>query len=469
MFGTDPELTAPEHGDYRPRPGSPAQGYGCQTFGAPSSTPEVVEEITPVFARAADRVDVSGPIAIDTVWDTGLVRVVGDVEVLAEVTLTVAAGARVEFAGHHALRVVGRLLAVGTAEVPITFTSAVPQDFALDHTLAGSWNGLRFENSPATGGTSRLEHCVVEYAKATWGKFLVGPLVLVDVSDVQIVNTIIRHNVADLGAALFCVHGAAPELSGCLITDNHALAGGSAVFCVDAYPRLRGCTIVDNHDLNPEVFAEAAAVLTYYGKPRTTGGIFWGNTTHYFAPAQTWQTKPFATTWSDVEGGHVGEGNLDADPLFAGAGAHPYALTPHSPCMDQGPAETTDWPPEDLAGRIRVQNGRVDLGAYEVAVGTAVLADASCEARLHPAFPNPCNPRTTIAFDTPAPQLVSLGVYDLRGRRVVSLLADVVGAGRHELAWDGCDGAGVPVSSGTYVCRLRVGGRTVTRTLAVLR
>ena len=422
-----------------------------------------------MFARVASRVDVSGPIAVDTVWDAATVRVVGDVEVLAGVTLTVAAGVRVEFAGHHALRVGGRLLAVGTPEAPIVFTSAAPQDFALDRSLAGSWNGLRFEETPATGGTSRLVHCVIEYAKATWNKMYVGPLVLVDVSDLQVVNCVIRHNVADHGAALLCVHGSSPELIGCLITDNHALAGGAAVFCVDAYPRLIGCTIVANHDLNPEIFAEAAAVVTYYGKPRTTGSILWGNTTNYFEPAQTWQTKAFTTTWSDIEGGHDGEGNLDADPSFVGAGMHPYALKPVSPCVDVGPVDASAWPETDLAGQVRVQNGRVDVGAYELAADTAVQAEAVYAARLEPPHPNPCNPRATITFDLPAAQSVRLGVYDLGGRLVRPLRAEIAEAGRHEVVWDGRDASGAAVPSGVYLCRLLTGTEALTRTLTVVR
>ncbi len=396
-------------------------------------------------------------------------RVVGDVEVLAGVTLTVAAGARVEFAGHHALRVVGRLLAVGTAAAPIVFTSATPEDFALDHTLAGSWNGLRFEDTPATGGTSRLEHCVLEYAKSSWGKDLVGPLVVVDVSDLQVVNCVIRHNVGDHGAALFCVHGSAPELTGCLITDNHAFDGGAAVFCVDAYPRLTGCTIADNHDVNPEMFTEAAAVQTYYGKPRLLGSVLWGNTTNYFEPAQTWQTKAYATTWTDVEGGHDGQGNLDADPLFTGDLDHPYALAPGSPCLDKGPADAAAWPATDLAGHARVQNGRVDMGAYEFAVATDVAGTGAPAPFLAPPRPNPCNPRTTVVFTLPTNAPVSLGVFDLRGRRVASLLGGVVVAGRHEVSWDGRDDAGVPAPSGTYLCRLLVGDRCETRALSILR
>lgn len=398
-----------------------------------------------------------------------MVRVVGDVEILGGVTLTIAAGVRVEFAGHHAVRIGGRLLAIGTPEAPITFTSASPGDFAIDHTLAGSWNGLRFEGAPATSGTSRLEDCVLEYAKAVWGKYLVGPLVLVNASDLQVVNCVIRHNVADHGAAIFCVQGSSPQLSGCLITDNQAFRAGSVVFSLDSYPRLRGCTIAGNHDLNPEIFEEAAAVTSYFGKPSLAGDILWGNTTHYFEPAQTWQTKIFCTTWSDLEGSHDGVGNLDADPCFAGAGEHPYAPLPISPCLDKGPPDAAGWPAEDISGRARIHNGRVDMGAYEAAIGTAVLPDDAAVAWLAAPRPNPANPRTTIAFALPAGARARVRIYDLRGRLVRALSDGPRAAGRGEVAWNGCDDAGRGVASGAYLVRLDVAGHHFWRPVTVVR
>ena len=53
-------------------------------------------------------------------------------------------------------------------------------------------------------------------------------------------------------------------------------------------------------------------------------------------------------------------------------------------------------------------------------------------------YPNPFNPGTVIAFDLPTPARVSLGVYDLGGRLVRTLVADrVMDGGHHEAAWMG--------------------------------
>ena len=67
---------------------------------------------------------------------------------------------------------------------------------------------------------------------------MVGALELDRFSQLDVVNTIIRHNVADWGAAMYCIGFAAPNLIGCLITDNVAFKGGSAIYSTDAYPRI---------------------------------------------------------------------------------------------------------------------------------------------------------------------------------------------------------------------------------------
>ncbi len=72
--------------------------------------------------------------------------------------------------------------------------------------------------------------------------------------------------------------------------------------------------------------------------------------------------------------------------------------------------------------------------------------------RAYPNHPNPFNPRTTLAFDLPAPAArVRLRLYDLHGRLVASLIDGPLPAGRHGVAWNGNDDAGRAVASGVYV------------------
>lgn len=58
------------------------------------------------------------------------------------------------------------------------------------------------------------------------------------------------------------------------------------------------------------------------------------------------------------------DGNLRADPRFAGPDGDDYRLAADSPCRDAGD-NTAVVTETDLDGLPRVRNGRVDMGAYE--------------------------------------------------------------------------------------------------------
>lgn len=75
-------------------------------------------------------------------------------------------------------------------------------------------------------------------------------------------------------------------------------------------------------------------------------------------------------------------------------------------------------------------------------------------ASLYQVRPNPFNPRTTIWFDLPRPQAVTLAVHDLRGRQVRRLVSGSFDAGRHPVVWDGLDDRGQEAASGIYLARL---------------
>ncbi len=77
--------------------------------------------------------------------------------------------------------------------------------------------------------------------------------------------------------------------------------------------------------------------------------------------------------------------------------------------------------------------------------------------RLLGNYPNPFNPATVVRFSLPAPAQVRLEVFDVLGRQCRTLDAGWMGAGHHNLNWDGRDDAGAPLPSGLYLLRLRAG------------
>jgi WD40 repeat protein len=81
--------------------------------------------------------------------------------------------------------------------------------------------------------------------------------------------------------------------------------------------------------------------------------------------------------------------------------------------------------------------------------------------------PNPFRSETTINFDLPALSFVRLVVFDVRGRRVRTLLRELQPAGTRAVNWDGYTDGGQRAPSGVYFARLETAGNT-TRTRKIL-
>ena len=71
------------------------------------------------------------------------------------------------------------------------------------------------------------------------------------------------------------------------------------------------------------------------------------------------------------------------------------------------------------------------------------------EYALHPAYPNPFNPVTTISYDLPKDSEISLTVYDVEGRKINTLSQGLKSAGSHSEEWSA---NGLP--SGVYFIKL---------------
>jgi len=89
---------------------------------------------------------------------------------------------------------------------------------------------------------------------------------------------------------------------------------------------------------------------------------------------------------------------------------------------------------------------------------------------LHPNYPNPFNPQTTIRYELDRPNAVVLRIYDVTGQ-LIRVLRNAVWeeTGNHEVIWRGQDDHGRPVASGTYFARLKAGNFEQTQRMVVVR
>ena len=395
----------PDGGDYRVAPGSPAEGYGCQTFRRVDDPPGGTD-LSPAACqrtRWRDEIEVSGSIGVDTLWAADTVRVVGDVTVEDGVTLRIAPGVRVEFQDYYSLRVAGSLLAVGRPDAWIVFTTDEPEDFVVDSSLVGCWNGIRFEGTRATNAPSYLAYCVIEYSKAAGTgtglhPYGGGAVSVMDFSALTIENCVIRNNVAGYGGALFLYCNANVRVMGNLITHNHALGNGGAIYCAYSYPRIFNNTLVRNRIHNEDdPYAETGAIVNFLAKPLLLSNILRDNSPDIvFDHAQIRNGKAYYTHFNNIEGYTPLDDNIDADPLFVdprGPDGDPdtwqdndYHLLAGSPCIDAGEPDPQLAPRTDVDGQKRVWDGdgdaaaRVDMGSDEFA--SHRYGDLNCDGDL---------------------------------------------------------------------------------------
>jgi hypothetical protein len=88
---------------------------------------------------------------------------------------------------------------------------------------------------------------------------------------------------------------------------------------------------------------------------------------------------------------------------------------------------------------------------------------------LHANYPNPFNPTTTISYDLPEQAQVTLGIYDLLGKQIKTLVNQSQDAGNKKALWDGTDNLGRTVSAGVYLYQIQAGEFTHTRKMLYIK
>jgi hypothetical protein len=86
------------------------------------------------------------------------------------------------------------------------------------------------------------------------------------------------------------------------------------------------------------------------------------------------------------------------------------------------------------------------------------------EFKLDNAFPNPFNATTTISFDLPRTEEITLNIYNLMGQKIETLVNGRMDAGHHRVQWNASS-----YVTGVYFCRLAVGDKVFTKRMTLLK
>ena len=84
-------------------------------------------------------------------------------------------------------------------------------------------------------------------------------------------------------------------------------------------------------------------------------------------------------------------------------------------------------------------------------------------------FPNPFNPSTLIKFRMQHSGFVSLDIFSIDGKHIISLFNGHSSIGLHEIEWSGKDKSGNSVASGIYIYTLSSVDFTTSRKMVLVR
>jgi len=197
-----------------------------------------------------------------------------------------------------------------------------------------------------------------------------------DESSATLTNCIFKINSARGGGGIKNAKSDTTVYS-CVFSGNSANSGGGISNTYNI-PTVSNCIFNGNR---ARYFG--GAMCNSFSNPIVTNCIFWAD-----IPSEVYGGTPILI-FSDVQGGWIGEGNIDDDPLFVDLGYWDANGTPEdanddfwvdgdyhllldSPCIDAGDPNYIAGPNEtDLDGNPRIVDGDgdgvpiVDMGAYE--------------------------------------------------------------------------------------------------------
>lgn len=139
--------------------------------------------------------------------------------------------------------------------------------------------------------------------------------------------------------------------------------------------------------------------------------------------------------------------------------------------MSTSKTTTILWRIEATDGLFKTKsNEEWRLTIFKDGIEDVRSASAPSKFALAQNFPNPVsggsfgNPTTSISFEIPKTEFVTLKIYDLLGNEIATLVNKTLEAGNHSVTYDAQH-----IPSGIYVYKLKAGAMTATRKMTVMR
>lgn len=291
---------------------------------------------------------------------------------------------------------------------------------------------------------------------------------------VRFYNNIIMNNSAKYGAGIVLNYTGGDYRNNVIAKNFGSMqfGGGAGVWMNNTYSRPR--SLINNSIVFNKSNGQSPGIYNSSGATTVINNIVWGNTggnnTQFSGPQMQ-------VTYSNVQGGIAGSGNINTEPFFDTTN---YYLSANSPCIDAGDSSSAynDPPDTNNPGQAKwPARGalRNDIGAYGgpmskviansvVSAGSGGIISIPKGITLMQNYPNPFNPSATIIFELSEMTELKLAVYDILGKEVQLLYEGMKPAGIHAVRFDG---SGLP--SGIYLYKLAAGDISISRTMVLTK
>ena len=291
-----------------------------------------------------------------------------------------------------------------------------------------------------------------------------------------VVNNVIKNNTALYGA------GVVIDYSGCVFKNNIVAQnsggqnyGGGGFWTIGNGAQdiiIENNTIVEN-----ESELKGGAMYLWSTQLTARNNIIWGNTQTIGNQIFLYTGAIADITYTDIEGGYTGEGNIDILPQFADT---TFLLAPGSPCIDSGNPDEIYNDQEDMQNPeqpVWPSQGQLrnDMGAYggpaacllqDISTGINISNNLFQEIKIE-TFPNPFSEFTTISvngiFFNPEQ---NIEITNVKGQVIKRF---TITSENTKFTWNGCDDYDNPVNPGLYLLRLISGEQIYTTKIYLIK
>jgi hypothetical protein len=177
-------------------------------------------------------------------------------------------------------------------------------------------------------------------------------------------NCKIYYNTAKYAGGAVANYGSKAKFINCEIFRNSSDLYGGAFYNYGSADPIITNTLMFKNSAKTTYSSYGGAMYNYGSgtNPVVTNSILWDN-----VPSEIYDSTSSSTTvnYSDIEGGHAGTDNINADPKFLYPTDYVFNLRPGSPCINAGSNSAPGIAEFDPDNHQRILYGTSDIGVYE--------------------------------------------------------------------------------------------------------